>query len=552
MPADLIILNGHLKTMDPAQPTAQALAIENGCIAAVGRDDEIEALAGPETRMIDAQGGTVLPGFIESHIHLFSGGVELDLLNLAGIADADSAARLIRDRADADPEARVLLAVGAEYGLLGDAPITRQGLDEIIADRPIAVMAADHHTVWANTAALELAGLLHGAEMPAGSRVEMAPDGTATGALLEFAAFQPLLAHMPTGGREYLGLTTGHDPATSPDAAAREMDKAALLRGLNHLAANGITTYHNMDGNLYQLELLQELLDEGHHVARGEVPIHVVNTDPVDRIDEAAQFRRYDTPWLWSRRLKLFADGVPESGTALMTEPYPDHEGQGQQIFSPEHMNELVARADAMGLQVSIHCCGCGAVRQALDAYEHARKVNGPRDSRHRIEHIESLHPDDLPRFAELGVVASMQPLHSPRAGFFPAPPPGQILHAHQRPRAYAWRDIRDSGAHLIFSTDWPVVPVPVMPTIQGAVAPHAIGEDWGPDQRQTLDEALASYTRDAAWVEFHEDEKGQLKPGMLGDVVILSRNLDQLAANELAQASPLVTICGGHVTYQA
>jgi len=552
MSADLIIINGHLKTFDTAQPTARALAISGGRISAVGDEDEITALAGPETTMIDAQGGTVLPGFIESHIHLFSGAVELDLLNLAGISTAESAATLIRERAAQEPDMPLIFGVGTEYTLLGGAPITRHALDAIIADRPLAIMAADHHTVWANTAALKMADLLLGADMPAGSTVEMASDGTATGALFEFAAFQPLLAHMPTGGREYLGLTVGRDPQPRPDAAARAKDKAAILRGLKHLAQNGITSFHNMDGNLYQLELLQELLDDGHRIVRGEVPLHITNVDPVTRIEEAHEMGRYASEWLWSRRLKLFADGVLDSGTALMTEPYPDHPGTGQQIFAPDHMNDLVARADAMGLQVSVHCVGCGAVRQVLDAYENAARVNGPRDSRHRIEHIESLPPDDLPRFAKLGVVASMQPLHSPRAGFFPAYGPGETLHPHQRPHAFAWREIRDSGAHLIFSTDWPVVPVPVMPTIQGAIAPHALGEDWGHDQRQTLDEALAAYTRDAAWVEFSEDSKGRLVPGMFGDVVIMSRNLDMLAPDEVAQASPITTICNGQITYQA
>ncbi|MFU1476401.1 amidohydrolase [Roseovarius sp. C7] len=335
MAADLIILNGHLKTFDPARPRATALAITDGRITAVGDESDIRALAGSDTRMIDAQGGTVLPGFIESHIHLFSGAVELDLLNLAGISRTNDAARLIRQRAETDADAQILLAVGAEYGLLGGAPITRHALDEILPDRPMAVMAADHHTVWANTPALTLAGLLHGAGMPQGATVEMADDGTATGALFEFPAFMPLLAHMPTGGREYLGLTTGRDPDTAPDAAARANDKAAILRGLNHLAENGITSFHNMDGNLYQLQLLQELLDEGHFIARGEVPMHMLNTDPLDRLAETAEMGRYNSEWLWSRRVKLFADGVLDSGTALMCEPYPGSDAIGQQILSP-------------------------------------------------------------------------------------------------------------------------------------------------------------------------------------------------------------------------
>lgn len=553
MRADLIILNGRLVTFDPGHPAARALAIGGGIITAVGSETDIRPLQGPDTQVIDAQGGSVLPGFIESHIHLFGGAVELDLLNLSGIHDADQAARALRARAAAEPDAPLIMGMCADYTMLGGAPITRHALDAIITDRPLAVMAADHHTVWANTAALDLSGLLHGAEMPPGNIVEMGEDGLATGALLEFAAFLPVLAHTPTGGREYLGLVNGTNPAEAPDARARATDKAALLRGLNYLAENGITSFHNMDGNLYQMQLLQELLDDGHHIARGEIPLHIANTDPMDRLDEVADMQSYNSDWLWSNRLKLFADGVLDSGTALMTEPYPDQGGsRGTPLFETGQMNELVARADAMGLQVSVHCVGCGAVRQVLDAYENAHRVNGVRDSRHRIEHVESLHPDDLPRFGELGVVASMQPLHSPRGGFFSAYEPGEVLHDHQRRRAFPWRDLRDSGAHLIFSTDWPVVPLPVMPTIQGAVTPVPLGPDWGADQRQTLMECLASYTRDTAWVEFNEARKGRLRPGMMGDVVIMSDNLEAMDPGALATARPAATICAGHVTYRA
>ena len=204
-----------------------------------------------------------------------------------------------------------------------------------------------------------------------------------------------------------------------------------------------------------------------------------------------------------------------------------------------------------MGLQISVHAIGDAAVRRTLDGYEAARRVNGTRDSRHRIEHVEVLHPDDLPRFRQLDVIASMQPLHSPLAGHFAEPPPGVILHEEQLPLSFAWRTIRDTGATLVFSTDWPVVPVEVMPSIKGAIATLELGRSWG-DQRQTLTEALAGYTRDAAYAEFAEHRKGRLVSGMLADIVVMSDDITALDPQEIDQAHPVLTLCGGRITYQA
>ena len=553
MAADLIVTNGRLITFDPSQPFAEAMALTGGRIAAVGSKRDMDSLRGPATRVIDARKGTVLPGFVDSHIHLFGGGVELGQLNVAGIRSEEKLTTLVRAWASRNPDDAMLMAVCAEYGALGDLPIDRRGLDRVLPDRPFALFGMDHHTAWANTRALELAGILNGGAVPEGSEIAMGDDGKATGLLLEAGAFHYLLALMPSGGREWLGMTTGKSPDKPPTPAQRKADKAALLAGLNHLARHGITTYHNMDGNFYQLELLQELLDEGHHLVRGEVPFHLKNTDPVHRLDEAADMRRrYSSDWLWSRRLKLFVDGVIDSGTAFMLDPYPNWpDSTGAPLFEQSHFDEICIRADRMGLQISVHACGDAGIRRTLDAFAAAQRANGKRDSRHRIEHVETLHPDDLPRFAELGVVASMQPRHSPRSGLFSEPPPGQLLHEHQKLMAYPWKTLRDSGVRMIFSTDWPVVPIDVMPNIRGAVAPVDLGPAWG-DQRQSLMDTLASYSCDGAWAEFNEDRKGSLKAGMMADVVIMSHDLEGMPLDRLDQAAPVTTICDGKVTYEA
>jgi hypothetical protein len=248
----------------------------------------------------------------------------------------------------------------------------------------------------------------------------------------------------------------------------------------------------------------------------------------------------------------MFMDGVVESYTAFMLEPYPGRpETRGEALFEAGHFAEACRRADALGLQIAVHAIGDAAVRRTLDGYAAAREANGPRDARHRVEHIETLDPADLPRFAELGAVASMQPLHSPLGGLFPVPARETILRDAQLPLAFAWRDIRDSGATLIFSTDWPVAPLPVMRSIQGAVATAGLDGPWG-DQRQTLMEALDSYTRLGAWTEFSEGAKGRLAPGMLADVAVMSEDLEAMEPARLGEATAAATVMGGRITHRA
>ncbi|MBU2981420.1 amidohydrolase [Lentibacter algarum] len=547
--SDIVILNGRVITFDG--PDAEAIAIKDGKVTAVGSTAEIREMAG-SAQVIDAQGGTVMPGFIDSHVHLFGGAAELDFLNLTGVIGVEALTAVARPYSAARPDDKLLFACSIDYALIGDRSITRHDLDAAIPDRPFAASTADHHTVYANTKALELAGLLHGADCGTGSEVVMGKDGLATGELLEAAAFMPVLEMTHLGGREMLGMTTGADPIPAPDAKTRAIDKGVIANGYKHCAMHGITSLHNMDGNFYQLELLAEMEAEGTLLCRTEIPMHLKHTDPVERVDEAAEMRaKYSGDMVWSNRVKMFMDGVIDSKTAYMLENYPNTDSRSEPLFSAEHFNEAAIRADAMGLQIAVHAIGDAAVRQTLDGYEAAQKANGVRDSRHRIEHIETIHPSDIPRFKPLGVVASMQPLHSPRGGFFPAYESGDIIHPHQIETAFAWKTLRDAGAALIFSTDWPVVPVDVMPTIQGAVAGVELPSVWL-DQRLPLREVLAAYTRDNAWVEFNEHRKGRLRVGMMADVVVMDADLDAMPIDQLGSAMPAVTICGGRITFEA
>ncbi len=553
-PPDLIIVNGALITFDPATQGATSIAIVGSKIHAIGTDAEMRGLAGPDTQIFDAAQATVMPGFIDSHVHLFCGSVELGYLDLHGVQGFDALKAAVAPYSDATPDDVVLFAVQADYAILHtDKTPNRQELDSVCPDRPFAMFAPDHHTVWANTAALQLAGIIDGGETAAGCEIVMGDDGMATGELREPGAYAAVLALTRHGGRDLAGLISGKDPVPTPSAADRAKDKNALARGMRHCAAQGITGVQCMDGNFYQLELLTEMEAEGTLLCRTSVPFHLRPEDPLDRLTEAATMAKtYTGDMVYSGTVKMFIDGVIEGRTALMLQPYPDTlDTYGDPVFSAEHFNAACTRIDAMGLQIAVHAIGDAGVRRTLDAYEIAQQTNGTRDSRHRIEHLETMHPDDIPRLAALGAVASIQPGHAPFGGIFPPTGVGKYLHPHQIPHAYPWTQLRDSGAPVIFSTDWPVIGVDVMTNIKAAIAPLDLGPGWV-DQTQSLMQTLASYTRDNAWVEFRDDQKGQLTPGMLADIVVLSHDITKLEPAQITDASARLTICNGRITYAA
>ncbi|MER8706584.1 amidohydrolase [Mesorhizobium sp. M1088] len=550
--ADLIVTNARVLTMDEGNPTAEAVAIKDGNILAVGDRRMIEALKGPATKIIDAQGGSVVPGFIEAHMHLFGGAAELDNLHLQGVHGFDALSDAIRAYAAARPNAKLLLGAGVDYTILSkEEPVTRHHLDRIIADRPFAMSASDHHTMWANTKALKLAGILHGKQLGLGNEIVMGADGLAAGELREGEAFGPIL-ELSGQNRVRLGLATGGEPEPYPSAAEVAADRDLMHRGLEWCARHGITSIQNMDGNLYQLELLAGLEQEGRLLCRTKIPFHFKNFMTLDKLEKASSMANsYRSEWLSSGMVKMFYDGVLEGWTAVMVDDYADRPGwRGEPLFTPEHFAEVAVEADRRGLQIAVHSIGDGAVRAVLDGYEAARRKNGRRDSRHRVEHIEVTTAADVPRFAELGVIASMQPPHPPGAMDFPLEPTLSRIGRERWPLSYAWRTLKQAGAHVVFASDWPVSRVDPILGIQAAVLrkPWAEGD---PDQSFSLLEALAGYTVEGAYAEFMEHRKGRLKPGYLADLVVLSADIEATEPASLHKVRPVSTICGGKITYR-
>lgn len=544
-----VILNARVLTMDPDHPRAEAVAFKGGRILAVGPVDAVREKAGPDAQVIDAGGRSLLPGFVESHLHLVLGGAELSQLQLGGIQGHGALSAAFADYAAKNPQAPILLAQGAGYDML-DHPVTRQDLDAVIADRPIAMMSPDHHTVWANTAALQAAGLLHGAVMPHGHEVVMGPDGTATGELREFEAFGPILA---LGGEAHLqlGIATGEEPDPTPDAATRTADKDKIAAGLAHCAAHGITSMVNMDGNRYTLDLLAEMQAEGRLTARVKVPFHFKPHMDLSALDRAEAMRRdFASDWLRSGHVKMFMDGVIDSRTAFMLNDYPGCPGhRAAPLFPVDHFAQICIEADRRGFQIAVHAIGDGAVRATIDGYEAARRANGPRDSRHRIEHIELIDRADIPRLGALGITASVQPPHPPGAMDFPLGTMEAVIPRDRWGDAFLTRTLAEHGAPLAFASDWPVTDISVMRGLQAHLT--RVPYEGAADERVDLMQALHAYTVGGAWAAQMDDVTGRLRPGLAADFVLIDGNIEEIAPESLGATPIALTIAGGRITHR-
>lgn len=546
--ADLVVTNARILTMDPARPRAEALAIAGETLTAVGARADIERRIGPETRVIDAGGATVLPGFFESHLHLGMGGAELAHLQIGGMHGTARITAAVRDFARRSPGAGMLMAQGGLHTML-DGEVDRHALDAMVADRPLAIMAKDHHTVWANTLALKQAGLLNGRAMPRGHEVVLGPDRTATGELREFEAFAPIMA---MGGdlNLSLGIATGGEPVPWPAEAAQAVDREKVARGLAHCARHGVTSMVNMDGNRYLLVLLDGLRREGCLTARVKVPFHMKPHMELAELARAEEMRdEFRSGWLSSNFVKMFMDGVVDSRTSFMLHDYPSHPGhRSVPLFAPDRFAEICQDIDRRGMQIAVHATGDGAVRAVIDGYEAARRANGPRDSRHRIEHIEEIDPADVPRLAELGIVASLQPGHAPGLGSFPLDPYVVIVGEAMLKNAFLCRSLAEAGAQIAFASDWPVIGVRVLDGIRDALTrgPYPGGRN----ECLSLPEVLHAYTASGAWTAHLEGLTGRVIPGLAGDVAVLTGDIETTAPEAIPSLDVAATIAGGRVTY--
>lgn len=531
-PAHFLIENARIYTANPQQPTAQALAVRDNRIIYVGNTNEAHAHKGAHTRVINAGGGTLMPGFIDSHFHFLYGALNMNGMQLEQAATHEDLARMVREYAAEHPHETWLAGTGLRYNMGPAAtPLNRHHLDALVPDRPIYINAFDGHTSWANTLALKLAGIFNGNDCGPNSENVLDEHGQSTGELREPGAFQPVSDLVPR-----------------PDEAR----KRELLRKALGLAASlGVTSVHNMDGDFEQAARYAALADLGELTCRIYIPFSIKPETPLASIAPATEALKSTAcgDLLRSGCVKFFIDGVIEGFTGLLVDPYEEDPSTcGAANYEPDHFKQLVAEADRLGLQIFTHSVGDAGVRLVLDAYEQAQKRNGKRDSRHRVEHIELIHPHDLPRFKELGVLASMQPLHSPmqvdEGDIWPA-----RVGAWRWPLSFAWQTLREAGAQLIFGSDWPVASQNPMAGVANAVN----RQPWRPGmppQNQGLAQTIHAYTRDAAYGEFQEHHKGQLKDGYLADMVLFERDIFALPTHELGAQKPALTMMDGQVVY--
>ena len=516
------------------------------------KDGRITRVNGPmaeAAQVIDAGGRWIGPAFVESHLHIFSGGVALNRLNLAHVHDEATLAAEVRTWAETRADLPLICGYAANYDLVGAGRRPdRHILDAILPDQPLFIVSTDLHAGWANTAALRACGFMDRVPDLQGAEVVLGPDGLPNGELRENGAMDPVYALDLNGGRENLGIG-GHEPGPVSEAD-RRADKLAILDALTACAAQGITLAVNMDGNLYQAELFAELACDDLLPIRVSLPMTIAPDHDDARIAallEAAG--RGPVGKLSFGRVKMFMDGVFDTWTALRTDDYPDRPGfRGAPLFAPERFAEICTRADAAGLQIATHCVGDGAVRAVVDGYAAAARANGVQDTRHRIEHLDMVHPAEVPRIAELEITASMQPVHPPGSAGLPLEPTISIMGRDRWRDTFPWARLRAAGVALAFGTDWPVSPLSPMGAIHAALSRKTWAEDV-PDQRLPLAEVFAAYTAGGARADHKDGLLGRLAPGLSADLILLDGDPRRLICTPEACAVAL-TLCAGRTVH--
>jgi predicted amidohydrolase YtcJ len=535
---DLIVINGKVYAADGKTDLAEAVAVRGNKVIRVGSNREIQRLKRAQTIVVDAKGGAVMPGFNDTHAHLVNGGLSLDQISLSDAATIDDIKDTIRVWSEAHPEREWITGRGWYYQPFNGAMPTRQMLDALVPDRPAYLIAYDGHTGWANTRALKLAGITRRTNPPANGVIVKDSRGEPTGALKESAmALMSAVAPKPT-----------------------EEDRLAAMRAaIDDAHRYGITSVQDAGGPASDLDLFdrlrkrKELTLRIYQALRADATFSEADLETLEQV----RTRFADDPLLKTGAVKLIADGVIESHTAAMLEPYTNRPAiNGDARFTPEQLNTVVSMLDQRGWQVMTHAIGDAAVRMTLDAYQAAAKATpGPeRGRRHRIEHIETIDKADIPRFAKLGVIAAMQPVHGT-----PSPTPGDVWSVNigdeRARRGWLWNSISRSGGRLAFGSDWPVMTLDPLKGLHVAVTRTTQeglpAGGWVPAERLPIRKAIDAYTRDAAWASFDELRKGMLARDMLADIVVLTDDIFSGPASRLTTTEVAVTIADGKVVYR-
>jgi len=535
---ETILTNARIYTVNAKQPWAEALAIRGGKIIAVGTNKEMAAYRGPFTKTLDAQQHLVLPGFVDCHIHFMEGSLGLTHVDLNDAGSVAEIQKRVKDYASAHPDEPWITGMGWTYPTFKPSGLPdKKFLDEVVPDRPIYLSAFDGHSSWANSKALQLAGITKDTPDPTNGKIVRDEKGEATGALKEAAGnLVSKLMPKPT----------------------REERLTALRLGMHEANKFGLVRVHSAGGDFEYLDLYDQLRKDGQLSVRIYVAYFLdppgLSADAIDSIEHVRD--TYHDAWISGGAVKTMLDGVVEAHTAAMLTPYSDDPSlSGKLFWDPAKYTEAVDELDRRGFQIFTHAIGDRGVRTALDAYQHAQKKNHTPDPRPRIEHIETISAPDINRFGKIGVIASFQPLHS-----YPDEDTLSIwarnAGTERAQRAWVWKSIQKEGGRLAFGSDWPVVTLNPWPGVQTAMTRQTRDgkPDAGfvPEQRLSLEDAIKGYTLGAAVAGRREETEGSLEAGKLADLIILSEDLFKMKPVDISKEEVLATLVGGKVVYES
>jgi len=531
--ADLIITNAKVWTVDKVNPTAQAVAVLGDRVVGVGSNADVEAWHGANTRMIDAAGKLLLPGFNDAHVHFVSGGLQLDAVQLNDATSPEEFARRVGEQVKKTPKGEWIVGGDWDETKWNPAKLpTKELIDPVTPDTPVFVSRYDGHMSLANSVALRLAGITAHTKDPPGGVIVHDAQGNPTGALKDAAL-------------DYVNKVI---PPLSHEQRLR-----AVKRALAHAASLGVTSVQDMNPDYPDIAAYSELLQ------RGDLTMRIYAAPLITQVDDQAKIgigHAFGGPFLRIGALKAYADGSLGSSTAYFYEPFTD-QPSNHGLLSDEMqplslMRDRMMKADAAGLQLCTHAIGDQAISMILDIYTEVAQAHGDADRRFRIEHAQHMAAKDFDRFAQLRVIASVQPYHAIDDGRW-----AEKRIGHDRAsRTYAFRTFLDHGVHLALGTDWDVAPLNPMLTVYAAVTRATLDgknrNGWFPEQKLTVPETIEAYTMGSAYAEFQEKEKGSITPGKLADLVLLSDDIFSIPQEKIRDVQVLKTIVGGKIVWAA
>ncbi len=535
--ADMVLLDAVVYTLDAARPWARAVAVKDGKIMGVGSSEEMRHSIGPRTEVLELEGGLVLPGFRDAHIHPILGGMNLVECNLVGCSNLDAYLSRVETYARANLDQDFIRG----GGWLPDAVLHRGLLDAVVPDRPVLLKSIDGHSAWVNGRALEIAGVTASSPNPPGGIIEKDPvTGEPTGILREWSAMEIVESCLP-----------------APTLQTRVTAGWAFLQQASRL---GIVSVHEAMGKEEELLAYRALEQDGELTAAVQVALLCEPEKGIEQVERLMHLREsFRSELMTPHAAKIFVDGVVEGRTAWLLSPYTDMpDYRGETLWSPAELNHMAAALDARGFQVHFHAVGDGAVRMALDAVEYTHGRNGRRDARHMIAHADIIHPDDIPRFGALGVIANLQSLWFCEEKHF-ARTTLACLGEQRSWNLYPIRDLIEHGAALTCGTDWPfsgeLHTFNPLESIQVGVTRRGLSPDasqsYNPAQCVDLPTILHAHTLGGAHADFQENVTGSITVGKWADLAVLDRNILALPPDEISHARVILTLFRGKMIYR-